>query len=700
LYCFLILNSLLCCFAEYKSILRSGNFIMVKVPHQLAQRLGEGLVVPFVGAGVSTNVLQRGTRKSLFPNWDQLLHRAADKLASDQSNEARLNARLIRDLVDVIRPASKKHKYFLWAADEAKQLLDSGWYDLLQETFGRQRADADPDTLSVHRLIWKLANKLIITTNFDHSLSWACDAQPTFWNITAKAEQGQFIERGRLSENTLWFLHGNVSDKANTILTNADFKNLYDSEDRFESARKTLEAVSLKYSILFIGCSLRDVYILKTLNTTRSVFEGSTPIHYAIVRKGEGDVQSPSDSVRLIEVDDFGESFVTLLKAMVAARESGLNSNRTSTNTQSNSRLSKSHTLDALFESGLEDACSMNRLFREYVVPELQSTGRTKSTIEELKRSLIRWGKWESSLTGRDLKESNGRRFLPISDISPALLKAFREWLTLSGCTIARANSTVASIIRILKTAQRVGLIPTIPTIRRLAVSATKIPDHILKTEEVQRLWESTKFLEWPSRDENLGAATWQVSDFWRAALVFWLTYGFKTQDMISMETGYSAITWSNIKVRKNPPITGELTYVPQFARRRRPRPIQVPLTKFAMAALDRIRPPVARPDQRVFYSPLSSVTFYATIEQMTRLAGLENIGRALPKALRNTCKHFLEHHYLGISRHVLGLSVSSSRTDKLRDKNGEEISVSVALKKCFNDYDPFDCFSELLPST
>ena len=50
------------------------------IPQTLEDRLREGKVIPFVGAGVSMAVINRETGKRLFPSWSELLMRAADRL--------------------------------------------------------------------------------------------------------------------------------------------------------------------------------------------------------------------------------------------------------------------------------------------------------------------------------------------------------------------------------------------------------------------------------------------------------------------------------------------------------------------------------------------------------------------------------------------------------------------------------------------
>lgn len=55
----------------------------VRIPGGLVQALKARTLIPFVGAGVSRDVLKKGDR--VFPLWRELLERAAGKLGDDDA---------------------------------------------------------------------------------------------------------------------------------------------------------------------------------------------------------------------------------------------------------------------------------------------------------------------------------------------------------------------------------------------------------------------------------------------------------------------------------------------------------------------------------------------------------------------------------------------------------------------------------------
>lgn len=661
---------------------------MHKIPNDLKRKLSQGKVIPFVGAGISARVRRKHDLSQLFPGWDEFLKKSADRLRTEFNKDT--DADLIDSLVQLKRAPSQQHEYFLLAAEEAKKQLGPSWYELLQETFGHYQTAATPESLAVHRQIWSISNNLVVTTNFDHSLQWPALESPHVWNIVASAEQGQFVSSSSLQGPTLWYLHGNVSDKANTILTNSDFQRLYAEETRFAVARRTLEFISQHYTVVFFGCSLRDVYALKTLKTTEAIFSSSTPQHYAVVGPGHID-ERDANPVHLIKTKDFESDYLELMDILVSARQGRTSLKKLHYDGNVSSDIGNELQAIALDPNSETPQCSLDAFYHESVLPELQSTGRTISTIDEMSRALKRWQKWEATLPSHQRKEAGGVNCVPISEIAEQHLLSFQKWLALDGHSPSRINTTIAAISRMLMTALRLSLVPKVPRIPRLATNkAVRSDKYILSVDEVQRLWDATVVLKWPDRNEQLERAEWNAPDFWRAAIVFWLTYGLKTQDLISTERAYNAITWENIKATKRDDLRFDLVYSPQHNQRRRPTTIQVPLTPHAITALSRIRPSTANAKQRVFHSPFSSVGFRDTLKTLAKQADLEAIGGVIPTVFRNTCGHFLERHYLGISRHVLGLSESYVRNPRLLNKSGKSVTVKAAMLECFADFDPF----------
>src|SRR2546425_5023998 len=152
------------------------------IPLSLQKSLREGRVVPFVGAGVSMAVLDQATKQPAFPSWRQLLMAAAQRLEDEQKPN---DANLVRSLLTISEPD------FLEAARRARNGLRAAWYDFLKEQLDISRSRVNDESLQLARCVWELGSNLVITTNYDEVLRWACphSADLQTWDIEAPAEQ-------------------------------------------------------------------------------------------------------------------------------------------------------------------------------------------------------------------------------------------------------------------------------------------------------------------------------------------------------------------------------------------------------------------------------------------------------------------------------------------------------------------------------
>jgi len=101
----------------------------MNIPEKLKERLRAGKVIPFVGAGVSMSVRDRETGEPLFPNWRQLLERAAD--ASERQDRTRY-AVAIRAQLEFDKP-----DYLSIAQIAREGLIGTNWFDFLNSQFGK-----------------------------------------------------------------------------------------------------------------------------------------------------------------------------------------------------------------------------------------------------------------------------------------------------------------------------------------------------------------------------------------------------------------------------------------------------------------------------------------------------------------------------------------------------------------------------------
>jgi hypothetical protein len=120
-------------------------------------------VIPFVGSGVSMAVLNRETDNSLFPDWNELLHKAIERLGQEGKSSAACDVESFLNSRDNLK-----------AAQIAKDKLGPIWYSFLKEQLDISNDKVLDYSLELAREIWRIGSQLIITTNFDKVLHWTC----------------------------------------------------------------------------------------------------------------------------------------------------------------------------------------------------------------------------------------------------------------------------------------------------------------------------------------------------------------------------------------------------------------------------------------------------------------------------------------------------------------------------------------------
>ena len=280
------------------------------IPTTLEDALRAGKVIPFVGAGVSMAVLDRNTRERLFPSWMELLTRAADRLEQEQKAP---HAAVVRGLLQFDRPD------YLDAARRAREGLGSVWFTFLKEHLDYPRERADDASLRVAESLWGLGSPLLITTNYDRVLQWACPQRDDLvtWDIEAPAEQVDAL-RGSVRRPTIWHLHGQINNAAQLILTPDGYQRLYPDdhtvESRYRAALTTLRSLLTSQVFLFVGFSLDDDYVTQQVRSIEEMFQGTTGPHYVLVPESARDrVTSLHVPVEVITFPGFGAPLVECL---------------------------------------------------------------------------------------------------------------------------------------------------------------------------------------------------------------------------------------------------------------------------------------------------------------------------------------------------------------------------------------------------
>jgi tetratricopeptide (TPR) repeat protein len=291
---------------------------MTSIPQSLTEKLRGGKVIPFVGAGISMAVRRRSDGTPLFPSWKELLLGAADRLGGEGKPAY---AGLVRNLLEI------DHPDYLQAAKYARDQLREVWIDLLKEKLDPRRGEVDPDSLALAQTIWELGSPLLLTTNYDRVLRWACPDRLRDdlgeWDIQSPAEQALLLRQDGIPHHaTVWHLHGQIQNAADLILTPDGYERLYSSDvgrARYGTARATLRSLLASRSLLFVGFSFGDDRLGIELRAVQEIFEGTSSTHFALVHESEVDrMKAQRLPLELIPFTNFGAPLLKRLRDLAS----------------------------------------------------------------------------------------------------------------------------------------------------------------------------------------------------------------------------------------------------------------------------------------------------------------------------------------------------------------------------------------------
>lgn len=292
---------------------------LASIPTHLKEQISSHRIIPFVGAGVSMAVRLKGNKKqSAFPSWKNMLVHAADRLEQQKRKEASL----VRSFLDLSPPK------YLEAAQYARDGLGALWPDFVQKELDPLKNTIMDGSLGLARAVWNLGSKVIITTNYDRVLDWACPAEHAGnlqrWGVEASAGLARLLRNG-LDRHTVWHLHGNLEQVTEMILTPDGYQRLYPSNNtvrsHHEASLRTLESILVSYSLLFIGFSMDDEYLVEQIRLVDDVFKGCSGQHYVLVRQRDLNTMAAKMArlpVQPIPFDNFGVPQLTLMRQLAS----------------------------------------------------------------------------------------------------------------------------------------------------------------------------------------------------------------------------------------------------------------------------------------------------------------------------------------------------------------------------------------------
>lgn len=257
---------------------------VVSLPRDLVRAIRDGRLIPVAGIEISSAVQDatpdRETGARLFPTWRQLLEEAATRL---DDNCAEADAMLVRSCLRQ-RPPN-----FLLAAETAQRALRGLWEQLLPQWVMPASTRAVPASLALARSVWALGSALVITTNYDRALRWACPnpGDLRLWEI----DQVKIDELvAGITEPTLWHLHGSA-ENSNLMLALDGYRRPQPSPDkdvqRYYKACEVLRALLPSRTLLLVGLRFTDESSGDPTPWLNELLQGTRGPHYMLVRQSE-----------------------------------------------------------------------------------------------------------------------------------------------------------------------------------------------------------------------------------------------------------------------------------------------------------------------------------------------------------------------------------------------------------------------------
>jgi hypothetical protein len=245
--------------------------------------------------------------------------------------------------------------------------------------------------------------------------------------------------------------------------------------------------------------------------------------------------------------------------------------------------------------------------------------GLAESTLRKYRLAVRRFEEWAA-------KESPTQPLL--EQITADTLTRWRAWLlmTLPGDNRElNANGHVQRLEGILRWAAQGGRIDSAPHIRQLPARSAAGRLY-LQYDELSRIYDACVVARWPVLKRDGGPLPYHPATYWRAALVLFFNYGFRTSELVAYRSTHCPLGWDQVTEAEETPGQdgrarsrhGWLWYLPAKQKRKKGEPLVLPLNRITAAHLRSIYPggPGDLPPPEldpVFPWPRSSDKLYAT---------------------------------------------------------------------------------------
>ena len=237
---------------------------MIVWPKSLVKEIARRRCIFFLGAGVSASA--KAPDGSSPKDWDAFIN-VAKNLINDLTKRE-----FVEDLIN--------SKNYLLALQGIMNTIDLGDYQaLLNEHFNSPLYEPS----ELHKRIFDLDARIVVTTNFDKIYEAYCQKQSTEGYKVISYDSSSLIDEIRSDTRLIIKAHGSINEINKMIFTKSQYHRAKQQHPYFYDVLKSL---FMTHTVLFIGCGLNDPDVCLLLEEVKIVSSPSKP-HYILVKQGD-----------------------------------------------------------------------------------------------------------------------------------------------------------------------------------------------------------------------------------------------------------------------------------------------------------------------------------------------------------------------------------------------------------------------------
>jgi tetratricopeptide (TPR) repeat protein len=256
---------------------------------EIIKAIEEDNLVLFVGAGMS---IPLG-----FPDWRNLIKKILQKLKVDFDKKRPIafdyyidNINSI-DLFEILDELENKE-----VSEDVKDILYKEISKIVLTEEGLNR----------HKKLWSISDK-IITTNYDKALDESKPKLIEVFESDNTFQQAKSIKGAPF----LYKIHGDITDPLKCILFSSEYTKLYDEKNPNTA---TLRNILLNKTILFIGFSLEDPFVVNQIKLIQKLYNTSDFKHFVISKSNK---YYDELNIESLKIDNWEKSFDEFLNKLI-----------------------------------------------------------------------------------------------------------------------------------------------------------------------------------------------------------------------------------------------------------------------------------------------------------------------------------------------------------------------------------------------